>query len=76
MLNLDTLGGISFSKGCYTGQEVVARLHYLGQLKRRMFLLYADDIAQAVAGGPIHRHGGDDQAVGEVVAVQRHPVHG
>lgn len=76
MLNLDTLGGISFSKGCYTGQEVVARLHYLGQLKRRMFLLYADDIAQAVAGGPIRRHGGDDQAVGEVVAVQRHPLHG
>src|SRR6202008_3026879 len=42
MLNLDALGGISFNKGCYTGQEVVARLHYLGQLKRRMFLLYAD----------------------------------
>jgi folate-binding protein YgfZ len=36
MLNLDLLGGISFRKGCYTGQEVVARTHYLGSVKRRM----------------------------------------
>jgi len=35
MINLDRLGGISFTKGCYVGQEVVARLHYLGQVKRR-----------------------------------------
>jgi len=38
MLNLDLLGGISLDKGCYTGQEIVARTHYLGKLKRRMFL--------------------------------------
>lgn len=37
MCNLDLLGGISFTKGCYTGQEVVARMKYLGQLKRRMY---------------------------------------
>jgi len=36
MLNLDTLGGISFEKGCYTGQEVIARAHYRGKVKRRM----------------------------------------
>jgi folate-binding protein YgfZ len=36
MCNLDRLGGISFDKGCYTGQEVVARVHYLGAVKRRM----------------------------------------
>jgi folate-binding protein YgfZ len=36
MLNLDQLGGISFSKGCYTGQEVIARTHYLGRVKRRL----------------------------------------
>ena len=35
MLNLDVLGGISFSKGCYTGQEVIARAHYRGRVKRR-----------------------------------------
>ncbi len=38
MLNLDKLGAISFNKGCYTGQEIVARTHYLGQTKREMFL--------------------------------------
>jgi hypothetical protein len=36
MLNLDLLGGISFNKGCYTGQEIVARTQYLGQVKRRL----------------------------------------
>lgn len=38
MLNLDGLGGISFNKGCYTGQEVVARTHFLGKAKRQLFL--------------------------------------
>jgi len=38
MLNLDILGGINFKKGCYTGQEIVARMHYLGKLKQRMFV--------------------------------------
>jgi len=37
-LNLDKLGGISFNKGCYTGQEVIARMHYLGKAKKAMFL--------------------------------------
>ncbi len=36
MLNLDLLDAVSFSKGCYTGQEVIARSHYRGQVKRRM----------------------------------------
>ena len=42
MLNLDVLGGISFSKGCYPGQEVVSRTHYLGKLKRRMYRFSTD----------------------------------
>ncbi len=36
MLNLDALGGIAFDKGCYTGQEVIARAHYRGRVKRRL----------------------------------------
>ncbi len=36
MLNLDCVGGISFTKGCYTGQEIIARAHYRGRMKRRM----------------------------------------
>ena len=39
MLNLDLLGGISFTKGCYTGQEIIARTQHLGRIKRRMFRL-------------------------------------
>ena len=39
MLNLDLLDGISFSKGCYTGQEIIARTQNLGRIKRRMFRL-------------------------------------
>ncbi len=38
MLNIDQLGGVSFNKGCYTGQEIVARTHYLGKVKRQLFL--------------------------------------
>jgi tRNA-modifying protein YgfZ len=39
MLNLHLLNGINFKKGCYTGQEIVARMHYLGKLKRLMYQL-------------------------------------
>jgi len=49
MCNLDLLHGISFSKGCYTGQEVVARMKYLGQLKRRMYIA---QIETATCPGP------------------------
>ena len=37
MANLELLGGVSFRKGCYPGQEIVARMQYLGKLKQRMF---------------------------------------
>lgn len=66
MANLDQLGGISFEKGCYTGQEVVARLHYLGNLKKRMFLLRGDGPAPA-PGTDIRNAAGDGQAVGDIV---------
>jgi hypothetical protein len=35
MLNVDLVDGVSFTKGCYTGQEIVARTHHLGRVKRR-----------------------------------------
>lgn len=38
MVNLELIGGVSFKKGCYPGQEIVARMQYLGKLKRRMYL--------------------------------------
>ena len=42
MLNIDGLGGISFNKGCYTGQEIVARTHFLGKSKRQLFVAKCD----------------------------------
>ena len=42
MLNFDLIGGVSFNKGCYPGQEIVARTHYLGKLKKRMYRVHAD----------------------------------
>lgn len=44
MLNIDQLDGISFSKGCYTGQEIVARTHYLGKAKRQLHVAEVNEI--------------------------------
>ncbi|HDY97042.1 MAG TPA: folate-binding protein [Pseudomonas sabulinigri] len=66
MLNMQQLGGVSFKKGCYTGQEIVARMQYLGKLKRRMYrLLMAGDVPPD-AGTPII-NGDSGKTVGEVV---------
>jgi len=52
MVNLDLLDGINFKKGCYTGQEIVARMHYLGKLKQRMFVcdIENDETSTPIAG--------------------------
>jgi folate-binding protein YgfZ len=42
MVNLELIGGVNFNKGCYPGQEIVARMQYLGKLKRRMYLAHLD----------------------------------
>ncbi|MFA6971495.1 MAG: folate-binding protein YgfZ [Gallionella sp.] len=52
MANFDLIGGINFKKGCYPGQEIVARMHYLGKLKRRMYLAHIDaDVEKAAQAG-------------------------
>ena len=51
MLNLDCIDAISFTKGCYTGQEVIARAHYRGRIKRRM--------QRFVSGAPLRLAAGD-----------------
>lgn len=56
MLNLDRLGAISFTKGCYTGQEIVARTQHLGRIKRRLLRVALPQGVPADAarlGGPI-----------------------
>ena len=49
MINFDAIGGINFKKGCYPGQEIVARAHYRGAVKRRMFRAHVEAEAQAGA---------------------------
>ncbi len=73
MVNLDALHGISFKKGCYTGQEIVARMHYLGKLKQRMYLAQVN--AAAVRPGDLlYSPDADTQhSVGTVVAAQPVP---
>ena len=65
MVNLDRLAAIDFRKGCYPGQEVIARTRYLGRIKRRMFIIAAAGEAPA-PGESVYREGGD-QPCGEVV---------
>jgi folate-binding protein YgfZ len=66
MLNLQAVGGVSFKKGCYTGQEIVARMQYLGKLKRRLYRLSLDAGELPQPGTPLFSptHG---SAIGEVV---------
>ena len=53
MANLDILDGVSFKKGCYPGQEIVARTHYLGKQKRRMYLAHIEAESAPVAGNEV-----------------------
>jgi tRNA-modifying protein YgfZ len=66
MLNLDLLDGINFKKGCYTGQEIVARTHYLGKVKRRTHLAHADTPQAPLPGSPVFGSDGAEP-VGMVV---------
>lgn len=70
MLNLQAVGGVSFKKGCYTGQEIVARMQYLGKLKRRLYRLKLDADALPEPGTPLFSptHG---SSIGEVVIAAR-----
>lgn len=68
MLNLDKLGGISFTKGCYTGQEIVARTHYLGKAKREMFLAECQSSPPPEPNSAIVN---DEEAVGKVLLAQQ-----
>lgn len=70
MLNLQAIGGVSFKKGCYTGQEIVARMQYLGKLKRRLYRLALNVEELPEPGTPLFSptHG---SSIGEVVIAAR-----
>jgi len=66
MINFELLGGVNFKKGCYPGQEIVARSQYLGKLKRRTALASIDNAA-ARAGDEVFSVNDPDQPCGMVV---------
>jgi folate-binding protein YgfZ len=65
MLNWQVLGGVHFKKGCYTGQEVIARMHFLGQLKKSLFRFSCPAKAGPLAAGMVLTRAG--RTVGEIV---------
>lgn len=74
MVNMQLINGISFKKGCYTGQEIVARMQYLGKLKRRMYLAHVDCSTRPTEGdslfSPSSKSG---QGTGKIVNVSQSP---
>lgn len=72
MINWDSLNGVSFQKGCYVGQEVVARVKYRGQIKRHLYSATLDSAATAQEGNSLYANI-DEQEIGKIVNIQRHP---
>jgi folate-binding protein YgfZ len=71
MINYESVGGVNFKKGCYPGQEVVARSQFRGTLKRRTYLVQAD--APLGAGQEVFAAGDAEQPVGTVVQAAEAP---
>ena len=67
MINLQAVGGVSFKKGCYTGQEIVARMQYLGKLKRHLYRLSLEAAQEVPAPGTPLFAPSHSSSVGEVV---------
>ena len=74
MLNYESVGGVNFKKGCYPGQEVVARSQFRGTLKRRAFIVHADSELQA--GAEVFAAGDAEQSTGHVVQAAAAPQGG
>ncbi len=69
MINLQKWGGISFTKGCYIGQEVIARTEHLGKLKRHLYRALVDSETPATPGDELKNQ--NDQTMGVVVEAAR-----
>lgn len=77
MVNFQAVGGVSFSKGCYTGQEVVARTQYLGKLKRHMYRAHVPAGARPEPGTDLYSPSDPSgQSVGKVVEAEPAPEGG
>jgi folate-binding protein YgfZ len=70
MINFELIGGVNFKKGCYPGQEIVARSQYLGKLKRRMLLATIDN-ADVMPGAEVFAADDPEQPCGMIVNAER-----
>ncbi|MDP3826802.1 MAG: folate-binding protein, partial [Polaromonas sp.] len=73
-LNYETVGGVSFKKGCYPGQEIVARSQFRGTLKRRAYVAHTDGTPQV--GQEVFHAADAEQPCGLVAACAPHPAAG
>lgn len=74
MADFEKIGGVSFHKGCYPGQEIVARTQYLGKVKRHLFRVKS--LVEIKAGDVLHSPGNPDQACGMVMTAASSPEGG
>ena len=74
MADFEKIGGVSFHKGCYPGQEIVARTQYLGKVKRHLFRLRSN--SPLAAGQHLHSPDNPDQSCGTVMTVAPSPAGG
>lgn len=73
MTNLQLVDGVSFKKGCYPGQEIVARTQYLGKLKRRMYKVHISGDHRPQPGDDVYSSEDAEQSAGNVVSSAPHP---
>lgn len=76
-LNLHAIDGVSFTKGCYTGQEVIARMHHLGQLKKSLFRLEATfvDSTPLIGDSLVDADGGKLGSITDCIATEAGDCH-
>ena len=73
MVNLELIDGVNFKKGCYPGQEIVARMQYLGKTKRRMYLVHLDSSEAPLPGDELFSPDMEDQVGGMIANVSPAP---
>lgn len=76
MVNYELIGGVSFNKGCYPGQEIVARTQYLGKLKKRMYRVQVPAGSAPAPGADLFTPQFGDQSAGKLVNVAPSPEGG
>ena len=77
MANMDLINGVSFTKGCFTGQEIIARMHYLGKLKKRCYKIHVASDNKPVAGDKLFAENAKaGQNTGMIIQAEKNPESG